>query len=312
MASSPAVTPHPLSVLPRSDGPPVQLKIHGCVWSGEHPENSLSAIRESLRAPVARAEIDINLLRDADFLVTHDTALDSATSGSGAVRLTTRAEAARLRCRWRGRVWDERPPLLSEVVALLCDEPSSPTLLELDAKDVEPWPWGRVEELARLVEPVRERVVFGGCADWNLRRLAEVDPALLVGFTPTFYLDWLPSHIAPDELPGALGAYGYLDSHPLARARTGSTADYLWDRLSALIRLVPGARELHTRLSLFERMYADGLTDICQRLHAAGLLVDVWTLDAGTPNWQNRLARAVEAGVDVVTTNTARQLAIGC
>jgi glycerophosphoryl diester phosphodiesterase len=55
-------------------------------------------------------------------------------------------------------------------------------------------------------------------------------------------------------------------------------------------------------------MYADGLTDICQRLHTAGLLVDVWTLDAGTPDWQNRLARAVEAGVDVVTTNTAREL----
>jgi glycerophosphoryl diester phosphodiesterase len=311
MASSPAVTPHPLSVLQRSDGQPVQLKIHGCVWSGEHPENSLSAIRESITAPVARAEIDINLLGDADFLVTHDTLLDSATSGSGAVRSTTRAEAARLRCRWRGQVWDERPALLSEVVALMCDEPS-PTLLELDAKDMEPWPWARVEELARMVEPVRERVVFGGCADWNLRRLAEVDPAVQFGFTPTFYLDWVPPHVTPDELPGAVGAYGYFDTHPLALERNGTTADYLWDRLSALIRLVPGSREIHVRLSLFERMYADGLTDICQRLHAAGQRIDVWTLDAGTPHWQERLARAVTAGVDVVTTNTARQLAIGC
>jgi glycerophosphoryl diester phosphodiesterase len=310
MALSRAVTAHPLSVLPRSDGPPVQLKIHGCVWSGEHPENSLSAIRESLKAPVARAEIDINLLRDADFLVTHDTSLDSATSGSGPVCLTTRAEAARLHCRWRGQVWDEQPALLSEVVSLMCDE-QSPTLLELDAKDVEPWPWARVEELARVVEPVRERVVFGGCADWNLRRLTEVDPAVRVGFTPTFYLDWVPSHVTPDELPGVVGAYGYLDTHPLALGRRGTTADYLWDRLSALIRLVPGALELHMRLSLFERMYADGFTDICQRLHAAGQQVDVWTLDADTPDWQNRLARAVAAGVDVITTNTARQLAIG-
>jgi glycerophosphoryl diester phosphodiesterase len=285
----------------------VQLKIHGCVWSGEFPENSLPAISECLSAPVARAEIDINLLRDADFLVTHDTQLDSATTGSGAVRDTLRADAAGLRCRWRGRVWDDHPPLLSEVVAVMHQDPS-PTLLELDVKDVEPWPWPRVEELARLVEPVRERVVFGGGADWNLRRLVEVDPAIQVGFTPTFYLDWVPPHVTPDDLPGCWGAYGYLDSHPLARSRQGPVAEYLWDRLSALVRLVPGARELHMRLSLFERMHADGFGDVTRRLHDAGVQLDVWTLDAGTPQWEARLEGAVVAGVDVVTTNTAQTL----
>src|SRR5262249_37120164 len=201
MASSRAVTPHPLSVLQRSDGQPVQLKIHGCVWSGEHPENSLSAIRECLTAPVARAEIDINLLRDADFLVTHDTQLDSATTGSGPVREATRAEVAGLHSRWRGSDWGERPPLLSGVVALM-QSTAAPMLLGLDGKDEPPWPWLRVEELARLVQPVRERVVFGGCADWNLRRLMKVDPAIQVGFTPTFYLDWVPADVKPDELPG--------------------------------------------------------------------------------------------------------------
>jgi glycerophosphoryl diester phosphodiesterase len=295
-------------VLRAADGRIVQLKIHGCVWSGAFPENSLAAIGECLQSPVARAEIDINLLRDADFLVTHDTQLDSATTGSGPVRETTRAEASALRCRWRGRVWEQRPSLLSEVVDLLQTHPS-PTTLELDAKDVEPWPWPRVEELARLVESVRERVVFGGCADWNLRRLVEVDPAIRVGFTPTFYLDFVPPGSSPDDLPGSVGAYGYLDSHPLARAQQGPTAEYLWDRMGALIRLVPGACEMHLRLSLFERMRADGLTDVTSRLHAAGLRVDVWTLDAGTPNWEARLAQAVEAGVDVVTSNTAQLLA---
>jgi len=278
------------------------------VWSGEFPENSLPAISECLTAPVARAEIDINLLRDADFLVTHDTQLDSATTGSGPVRETTRADAEGLRCRGRDRVWNEHPPLLSEVVALM-QERESPTLLELDVKDVEPWPWPRVEELARLVQPVRGRVVFGGGADWNLRRLVEVDSAIQVGFTPTFYLDWVPPHVAPDDLPGSWGAYGYLDNHPLAREQHGSTPDYLWDRLSALVRLVPGARELHMRLSLFERMLADGFGDVAHKLHHAGVKLDVWTLDAGTSEWEVRLQGAVAAGADVVTTNTAQTLA---
>jgi glycerophosphoryl diester phosphodiesterase len=298
----------PVSVLHAPDGRQVELKVHGCVWSGEFPENSLAAIRECLTARVARAEIDFNLLRDGDFLVTHDTQLDSGTTGSGRVRGATRREAAELQCRWRGQVWDHRPPLLSEVVDLLRAE-ASPTVLELDAKDVEPWPYARVEELARLVEPVRDRVIFGGCADWNLRRLVQVDSRIRAGFTPTFYLDWVPPNIVPDELPGEVGAYGYRDRHPLARARNQAPSDYLWERISGLSRLVPGACEMHIRLSLFEHMQLDGLGDTAHRLRRAGLRVDVWTLDAGTPDWQGRLTNAVWAGVDIVTTNTAQQLA---
>jgi glycerophosphoryl diester phosphodiesterase len=300
--------PHPLSMLRAPDGRQVQLKVHACVWSGDFPENSLAAIRECLTASVARAEIDINLLRDGDFLVTHDSRLDSATTGTGPVRLTTRHEAAQLHCRWRGQVSEHRPALLSEVVDLLRTQ-TSPTVLELDAKDVAPWPWARVEELARLVEPVRDRVIFGGCADWNLRRLVQVDPRIRVGFTPAFYLDWVPPNVPPDELPGTVGAYGYLDRHPLARTRNQPASDYLWERLSGLIRLVPGACEMHIRLDLFEHMQSDGLGDTAHRLHRAGLRLDVWTLDAGTPDWPARLTNAVWAGADVITTNTAQQLA---
>jgi glycerophosphoryl diester phosphodiesterase len=297
-----------VSVLRAPDGREVQLNVRGCVWSGELPENSLAAIRECLTAPVERAEIAFSLLRDGDFLVTRDTQLDRSTTGSGPVRLTTRREAAQLQCRWRGQVWEHRPPLLSQVVDLLRAQ-EAPTLLELNSNDVEPWPYSRVDELARLVEPVRDRVIFGGPADWNLRRLVQADSRIRVGFSPTFYLDWVPPNVEPDELPGEVGAYGYRDRHPLARSRNQAPSDYLWERLNGLIRLVPAAREMHLRLSLFEHMQSDGLGDTAHRLRRAGLRVDVWTLDAGTPDWQARLRNAVWASVDVITSNTARQLA---
>jgi glycerophosphoryl diester phosphodiesterase len=302
------MTVQPESVIRAPDGRTVELKVHGCVWSGEFPENTLAAIRECLTAPVARAEIDFNMLRDGDFLVTHDTQLDTATTGSGPVRLATRGETAQLRCRWRGQVWDHRPPLLSEVVDLLRAQ-ASPTVLELDAKDEDPWPYSRVEELARLVEPVRDRVIFGGCADWNLRRLVQVDPRIRVGFTPTLYLDWVPPDVEPDEVPGEVGAYGYRDRHPLARSRNQPPSDYLWERINGLIRLVPGTCEMHIRLSLFEHMQSDGLGDTAHKLRRAGIRTDVWTLDAGTPDWHGRLTSALWAGVDMVTTNTPQQLA---
>jgi hypothetical protein len=130
-----------------------------------------------------------------------------------------------------------------------------------------------------------------------------------MGFTLTEYLDWVPDGQAPDPLPGVRGAYGYLDAHPLARQRLSATADYLRDRVGGLVRLVPGARDIHIRLLAVERMLDDGFADLAELMHGGGMLLDVWTLNAGTSGWQARLARALAAGADVVTSNTPRELA---
>ncbi len=299
---------HPESVIRTDAGREVQLKVHQCVWSGEFPENSLPAIVECFREHVARAEIDIALLRDSDFLVAHDLNLAKATDGSGRVDETTRAASQRLHLTHAGAVTSERPALLSDVVDAIAAEPF-PTILELDLKDWNPWPWPRVEELARLLQPVKDRITFGGVADWNLRRLLHVDPSLPMGFTITQYLDWVPETTKPDAIPGVRGAYSYLDAHPLARQRFGPTADYLRDRLTGLLRLVPGVRDLHVRLLAVERMLDDGFHDLPELVHAHGALLDVWTLNADTPRWRERLARVLALGADVVTSSTSRALA---
>jgi hypothetical protein len=64
--------PHPESVIRLGGGGDgegqvprtVQLKVHQCVWSGDLPENSLPSIQECYREHVARAEIDVAILRD--------------------------------------------------------------------------------------------------------------------------------------------------------------------------------------------------------------------------------------------------------
>jgi len=300
---------HPESIIRLDSGREVQLKVHQCVWSGELPENSLPAIRECYRERVARAEIDVAILRDTDFLVVHDLNLASATDGSGRVDETACRETRGLRLvTHAGARTSESPALLSEVVEAIANEPY-PTLLELDLKDWKPWPWPRVEELARMLQPVKDRITFGGVADWNLRRLHHVDPTLPMGFTITQYLDWVPDPHQADPLPGVRGAYGYLDAHPLARERFGPTADYLRDRVSALMRLVPGSRDVHIRLFAVERMLEDGLVDLADVVHSEGMRLDVWTLNAGTPDWRGRLERALLMGADVVTSNTPRALA---
>lgn len=255
------------------DGRIVELKAHRALWSGRHPQNSLEGLRECYAERLARVEIDFRLA-DGELIVAHD-----ARSRAGALSLRDALEVVR-----------EAPP--------------GPTVLMLDAKDDEPWPPQVVERIARLIEPVRDRIFVGSPADWNLRRLRAVVPDVTIAFDPMYYFERKGSDSA---LPGRAGAYGYRDAHPLAYRRTVPVAEYLRERLDGLIRQVPGVRELHVRLALFEQMQGDGV-DVPAIVHDAGALIDVWTLDAGTARWQERLWRALDAGVDIVTTNTPRAL----
>jgi glycerophosphoryl diester phosphodiesterase len=300
--------PNPDSIIRTAEGREIQLKVHRCQWSGSYPENSLPAIEECYREAVARVEIDLHMLRDAEFLVLHDPEVDDSTTGTGPVGDVTASGSQALRLRFQGRISAERPPLFGEVAALIRAQPY-PTLMELDLPDFRPLPWARAEELVLLVEPVKDRVIFNG-ADWNLRRLLRIDPSLPMSYDPNPYLDWVPEG-DPEEAEHVLprGAYGYLDAHHLARARLTPVAEYLADRLGGIGRLVPGAREAHVRLALIERMLDDGVADAVELFHRQGTLVDVWTLNAGMHRWRERLARALAAGVDVVTTDTPRALA---
>jgi glycerophosphoryl diester phosphodiesterase len=162
---------------------------------------------------------------------------------------------------------------LSEVVDLIARE-AYPTLLELDLKDRIAWPSPRVEELARLLEPVKDRVTFGGGAYWNLRSLHQVDPDLRLGFTPSDSFDW-----SSTTDPGA-----------------------------QLLSLVPGVKDIHVRVNSAIRVCQDGVVDLAEVLHSRGMLLDVWTLNAGQPHWRERLRGALELGADVITTATPRAL----
>jgi glycerophosphoryl diester phosphodiesterase len=311
-----ALSVHPESVIRTPDGRIVQLKVHGANWDPALPENSLVALEACLKAPVARAEVDLRMLADRDFLLAHDHILDTGTTGTGPVAALTADAARSLRVRdyphdathEPGPVTDLPVGLLSDVVEVMQANPG-PTLLQLDMKDADPWPWDRIEELLRLTAPVRDRVLYGCTADWNLRRLLHVDPTAPIGYDPMYYLDWTPEGAELERLPGVRGAYGYLDAHPLARERRGETVDYLHDRLGGLLRLVPGPRDLYIRLRTAERMQADGLNDLAAMIHSLGASFDLWTLDAGTPNWEQRLKGAVAMRADVVTTNTPRAFA---
>jgi glycerophosphoryl diester phosphodiesterase len=291
--------PHPDSFFRVGDRT-VELKVHRCLWSGSFSENSPLAIEECASERVMRTEIDIRVLRDGEFIVLHDDRFDRVTDASGLVREATAVEAT------RSRFKDGSHPLLfSDAVDLIAAN-EYPRRIELDLKDLAPYTRPQAEALARAVQPLKDRGHFSCPADWNLRRLLMVDPTLLVSLNPHCYIDTE----LDDDVRLPMGAYGYRDAHPLARERVSRTSDYLRDRFGGIMRLVPGILEAHLRLGMLERILDDGVADVAEIFHSLGLKLDAWTLDAGTPRWRERLARIVAAGVDIVTTDTARELGV--
>jgi len=269
------------------------------MWSGRYSENSPLAIAECATERVIRTEIDVRALRDGEFVVLHDDRFDRVTDATGLVREATAVEAT------RPRFEDGTHPLLfSEAIELIAAN-EYPRWIELDLKDLAPYTRPQTEALVRAVQPLKGRAHFSTPADWNLRRLLAVDPTLLVSLNPHCYID--TEHDDDVRLP--IGAYGYRDAHPLARERLSTTADYLRDRLGGIYRLVPGVIEAHLRVGMLERILDDGIADVAEMFHSLGVKLDVWTLDADTPRWRERLARIAAAGVDIITTNTPRAMA---
>jgi glycerophosphoryl diester phosphodiesterase len=277
----------------------VELKVHRCLWSGRYSENSPLAIADCASERLLRTEIDVRLLRDGEFVVLHDDRFDRVTDATGLVREATAAEAT------RAKFADGTHPLLfSEAIQLIAKNPY-PLRIELDLKHLAPYTRPEAERLARAVQPLKERAHFSCPADWNLRRLLMVDPTLSVSLNPHCYIDT----DLDDDVRLPMGAYGYRDAHPLARERLSTTAEYLRDRFGGIMRLVPGVSEAHLRVGMVERILDDGVADIAEVFHSLGMKLDVWTLDAGTPRWRERFARVAGAGVDIITTNTPRELA---
>jgi glycerophosphoryl diester phosphodiesterase len=270
---------------------------HMAVLSGDHPRNSLAAMQECFTRGVERIEIDLHSLAGPDWVIFHDRRLDTHTTGSGSIGAATPEDIRRVRFRDRP---DERPPLLSEVVAAArdCD-----VEFQLDLKDWRPLGRERLRALVDVVAPVRDRVIVSSGQDWNLRLLHLEDPGIAFGFDPGHYLD----HAIEGDmvfLPRTMGAYGYRDDHPLAFGRTEPTRDYLRHRFEMLLLQAAGAREFFLSYRLVLQMLDDGF-NAAEFLHERGIDANAWTPDYHGGESLRVLRRLQDAGIDRITTNTA-------
>lgn len=287
--------PNILEMMSASGQPPIFVA-HMAMLSGRYRRNSRDAIDECFAGNAERIEIDVHSLDGNDYAVFHDRRLETETTGAGSIGRATPDDVRRVVFTQHP---EERPPLLSEVVAMAG---SCGTELQLDLKDWRPLPQERLRALIDTVAPIAERVIVSSGQDWNLLRLHREDPMLALGFDPGHYLD----HAIEGStvfLPRTMGAYGYRDDHPLAFGRTEETAAYLRQRMEMLVLQVPAAREFFLNYRLVLQMLDDGF-DVAAFLSERGIQPNVWTLDYRGAESAQILDRLRAVGIRRITTNT--------
>lgn len=300
-----------MSKLPKClsyNGKQVLLKYHMLLTGAQkHPANSLSALKEVIAGEVAVMEFDVNYLADGEFGLIHDGTLQRESSGLGLVRqLDANAFKA-----LHYRNSDEPLATLSDAIILL-KEISFPIKIQVDFKEKAPIDDAQASLLLKAIEPLRENtnitVVVGCLADWNLRTFRRLDAELNLGLDFAFHLD-APMMSELVRLPTRVGAYGYLDDHPIASRKLQSTESYLRDRTEALLNLIPSAYEFYLRKDFVVKAIGDGFNPVAfTHDYLPDSFVDVWTIDYGTDN-AYMLEPTLKAGADQITTNTALQWA---
>jgi hypothetical protein len=230
----------------------------------------------------AGASIEVDLVATADdaFVCLHDLTLDAETEGHGPVRARTLSEVARLRQRTPDRALrDETVLTLAELVAaaraMLPPGPGDGRI-QLDVKEsAAALSDAACRHLGELLGDVASWFTLGGC-DWvTAQRLAARAPRVRLGYDP---LDLIERGAAPTAVLERT-----LATAPEARIV------YLWHGF-----VVPAL---------------EGGFDPIAPLHAAGKLVDCWTIDPEAPGAAHSLTACLAAGADQITTNDAEGLA---
>ncbi len=278
---------------------------HAASYKPELPPGSLIALQTCLEAGVAFLEVDIIPLKGGDFALLHDPQLAHVCDQSGLVSEKTVEEIAGMVYLPTDRyVGGSFLGTLSQAVDFLGKQNGN-SILQLDLKPYVPLSESVLDNLLKIINPVKNRILVSSVADWAVRSLRLMDSRLALGFDPLLYLDVPGNSPRPDGIPPfRKGAYGYLDEHPLSIQRWGSDGDYFEKRAEALFLQAPPQATWYLNAELLDGALSSGF-DWIAFLHNKGCKVDAWTLDMDRCELAQKL---VLSKVDYITTNQAHLL----
>lgn len=148
-------------------------------WSGEAPENTMTAFRLAMSEPdIAFIELDVHLSKDGVPVVIHDHTVDRTTDGSGRISDHTLEELRGLDAGgwFAERFAGEVIPTLEEVLLLAKDRIG----LHVELKTMGGCYPGIEEEVLRCLERcgMKEQVVLSSFDHDSMKRVHELDPSV--------------------------------------------------------------------------------------------------------------------------------------
>lgn len=264
------------------------------------PPGSLSALEKSLNNGIGWVEVDIIPLREGDFVLLHDPKLENVSNGYGDAFERTSQEIQKLtHLPVNGVGREYHLGTLSQAIQLMIESGKS-SFLQLDLKPYAPLSMDVLKNLLSMIEPVKERIMVSCVADWAIRLLRKMDSAIMLGFDPLLYLDIVGTEPRPEGIPPfRLGAFGYLDDHPLAAQKWGKLGEYFALRAEALLYQVPKGTTWFINANLLCEVLDAGFNWI-KTLKENGSKVDAWTIDIDRKIMATRL---VAEDIDFITSN---------
>lgn len=269
---------------------------HRATLSGQFPPNSLAAVAECVAAGVPRLEIDVRFLIDDRMLILHGSDLGRETTGTGVAESIDSAAAKALCYRAPG---NHSLCFMEDVVDAVRGHQ---TLLQVDLQVTRPIGPARERLLAEALEPVRDHVLIGSQAHWNLRGLAA--RGFRVALDPERHWHFEPGRDPADVPPARIGIHGLWDDAPLAHIPNVSTNEYFVQRLQDLVGLLPEAVEWMVDIPTVRRMGELGFP-LGEHLRGHGIELAAWTLRDRGPETSTILAELFALGVTTVIADDA-------
>ncbi len=242
----------------------------------------------------------MRFLADDSMLVFHDSRLDAATIGTGAVRDLDRPAASAIRYADPART---PVAFLEEVVDLVR---GSETLLQVDLKLMRPISEARARALARALGSIRGQTLIGAQAHWNLPVFAA--QGFRVALDPTLHWHYFPGRRGSGLSPSREGLHGLWDDAPLAHIPGVAAALYVRARINDLAGLVPVSEWMVDQETC--RHLARLGVALGDELGARGIELAAWTVaDRGAEETTPLLQELFGLGVTTVITDSPQGLA---
>lgn len=152
--------------------------------SGHAPENTMAAFQKGFQMKADYIEIDVQVTKDGELVVIHDTTVDRTTNGTGKVADLTLAEMRQLDAgSWYGEAYaGEKVPTFEEVL----DEFSGKTgiLIELKAPELYPEMEEKIAEALierNLNKPNHDKIILQSFNHESIKESKELLPNLSHG-----------------------------------------------------------------------------------------------------------------------------------